>query len=105
MKITIFEAKQVEIETPAYYRRSKGENITNWYICVNADGRALVTATNGNHEGSANIQLDGNFTPCTAAEFFEALAANTAAVIKAQSDLAIKWGLETLELEGGAYAD
>jgi hypothetical protein len=104
MTITIYSAEQVELTEPAYFRK-KGHNITNWYLAVQTDGKALYTSEAGNHEGLAEIWLDNTYEPCSDAEFFEALAANTSAIVSKQKALAKKWGLVTFKLEGGAYAD
>jgi hypothetical protein len=100
MTITIYEAKQVEITSPAYFRQ-KGENLTNWYCVLSPDGKGMTTTHSENFEGNGKIIFSGTeFEPCSPDEFFCALAANTATIIAKQQAIAKKWGLISLQLGG-----
>jgi len=102
MTITVYEAKQVELSLPAYYRK-KGTNITNWYLAISETGSMITSnGTNGNVDSyRPDVWLDSTYEPCSPDEFFCALAANTAAIVANQQSIAKKWGLISLQLKGG----
>lgn len=104
MKITIYEARQEEIALPAYFRRP---GALNWVAMINEAGHALHVTNESLNEYTVldSKGIDNEFVRITASEFYESMAANVAAITEKNARLCKKYGLECLNLQGGAYAD